>query len=323
MAQLLADSKGAQAPLAKAHMTNGELLLQWLTHVREGSWATFRRALSAVEPADEESAAAARRLRTRLSEMAHVEFFIDGGNRWRTFAPLLGGLCEPSGAVLSGGRTPILVDALARSSENAGCQIEILETSDGPDAVRVSGRPEAIHRSARDAGLRYVPGLANVLSGTLEPIPTALRSAVPGAAPTNWSVRSFDLRSLRWVEGLLPDTAYEYRSRHGGIRHYVRGPRHALLLLDRRTAVYAAAYLNRVALPSYDERERCLTVPMGAPLPEAMARVAAACSGTSAIARNNHLFYGGVPSAVAGVLMLVAGLRPPEPHWLQEERSKG
>jgi hypothetical protein len=62
---------------------------------------------------------------------------------------------------------------------------------------------------------------------------------------------------------------------------------------------------------------------MGAPLPEAMARAAAACSGAPAALEDNRLVYGGVPPAVAGVLMLAAGLRPPEPHWLPEERSAG
>ncbi|HEV8650570.1 MAG TPA: hypothetical protein VG276_14465 [Actinomycetes bacterium] len=155
-------------------MTRGELLLHWLTHVREGSWATFRRALSAVEAPDDESAATAGRMRTRLSEMAHVEFFIDGGNRWRTFAPVLGGLCEPSRAVLSGGRTPRLVDALARSCEKEGCRIEASETHDGPDSIRVAGPAEAFGGAAAGAGLRYVPGLASALCAALEPIPPSL-----------------------------------------------------------------------------------------------------------------------------------------------------
>jgi hypothetical protein len=303
-------------------MTKGELLLHWLTHVGEGSWATFRKALFAVgAPEDEGPAALAGRMRIQLSEMGHVEFFIGGGNRWRTFAPLLGGLGEPTRAILSGGRTPHLVDALARSSETAGCRIEASETPDGPDNIRVAGPPEAFGGAAAGVGLRYVPDLAGALCAALGPIPAVLGSAAPGAAPTNWSVRSFDLRTLRWVDGLLPDTAYEYRSRYGGLRHYVRGPRHALLLLDRRRAVYAAAYINRVALVSYDEGDRRLIVPKGAPLPEAMARAAAACAGAPAADADSHLVYGAVRPAIAGVLMAAAGQRPPEPRWLPEERS--
>jgi hypothetical protein len=304
-------------------VTTGELLLYWLTHVREGSWGTFRRAVSAVAAEDEDVAAAARRMRIRLSEMAHVEFFIEGGSQWRTFAPLLGGLCELSQAVLSGGRTPRLVDSLARSCEREGCRIEAYEAIVGPDSVRVAGPTQAISRASRGAGLRYVPSLADALSAALKPITAVLGSATPSAAPTNWAVRSFDLRALRWVDGLLPDTAYEYRSRHGGTRYYVRGPKHALLLLDKRRAVYAAAYMNRLALLSYNKSQRRLMVPRGAPLPESMARTAAACSGLPAAEENGHLTYVSVPPAVAGVLLVAAGQRPPEPHWLPEQRSAG
>lgn len=301
-------------------MTNGDLLLHWLTHVREGSWPTFRRALTAVDPEDEEPGTTARRMRTRLSEMAHVDFFVGGSNRWRTFAPLLGGLCEPSCAVLGGGRTPHLVEALVGSCEKEGCRIEVSEVPDGPDSIRVTGPPEAVAPATDSVGVTYVPNFARALCSVVEQIPAVIGSAPPSAAPTNWSVRSFDLEAMRWVEGLLPDTAYEYRSRHGGLRHYVRGPRRALLQVDRDSAVYAAAYMNRIALLSYEEGPKRLAVPSGAPMPDAMARVAAACLGAPAAHEDGRLVYGGVPTAVAGSLMVAAGQRPPEPNWLSEER---
>jgi hypothetical protein len=302
-------------------VTKGELLLHWLTHVREGSWSTFRRALSAVEAAGDDPGPTAVRMSARLSERAHVEFFVDGGNRWRTFAPLLGGLCEPSTAVLTGGRTPRLVDALARSCEQEGGRIEVREMPEGPDMIRVAGPQETIRRVATGAGLHNVPALASALCAALEPITAALGSAIPGAPPINWSVRSFDLEALRWVDELLPHTAYEYRSRHGGLRHYVRGAKHMLLELDRRNAVYAAAYLNRVGLISYEEEERRLIVPRGAPLPEATARAVAACSGDPAAEEYGRIIYGSVPPAIAGVVLTTAGQRPPEPHWMSEQRS--
>lgn len=304
-------------------MTNGELLLHWATHVREGSWPTFRRALTAVDPDDGEPGATARRMRTRLSEMAHVEFFIGGSNRWRTFAPILAGLCEPSRAVLCGGRTPQLVDALVDSCEKEGCRIDPTGVPDGPDCIRIAGPPEAVGPAAHGVGITYIPDFARTLCSTLERIPAVMGLAPPSAAPTNWSVRSFDLDAMRWVDGLLPDTAYEYRSRHGGLRHYVRGPGRALLLVDRHSAVYAAAYMNRIALLSYEEGPKRLAVPRGAPMPDAMARVAAACLGAPAAQEDGRLVYGGVPTAVAGSLMVAAGQRPPEPNWLSEERGAG
>jgi hypothetical protein len=302
-------------------VTKGELLLQWLTHVHEGTWGTFRRAVSAVEAEDADGAAAARRLRIRLSEMSHVEFFIDGGSQWRTLAPLLGGLWKLPQAVLSGGRTPRLVDSLARSCEREGCRIEASDEPGGPDSIRVIGPTRMVSRAARGAGLPYLPDIAGAMSAALKPITADLRSAPPSAGPINWDVRSFDLAALKWVDGILPNTAYEYRSRHGGMRHYVRGPRLALLPLDRRRAVYAAAHLNGIALLSYSEHKRCLMVPKGAPLPESMARTAAACAGKPAAEHDGHLAYVGVPPVIAGVLLVAAGQRPPAPQWLPEQRS--
>jgi hypothetical protein len=292
-----------------------------MTYVREGSWTSFRRALAAVE-VDDETAVSTGRITTRLSEMAHARFFIDGGNRWHVFAPLLGGLSETSQAVLSGGRTPRLVDELTRSCKTEGCDLRIAESPDGPDSIHVTGRLENLARAARGAGIHYLPHFARTLCAQLRPIAGVLSSAAPGAPPTNWSVRSFDLQAFRWVDGLLPDAAYEYRSRHGGLRHFVRGPMHALLELDRRQSVYAAAYLNRVALVSYDQEQRTLSVPRGAPFPEAMARAAASCSGTPALEHDNRLVYRDVPSSVAGVLMAASGQRPPKPRWLSNERGQ-
>lgn len=303
-------------------MTNGELLLHWFTHVGEGSWPTFRRALSAIAP-DEDQDATATRMRIRLSEMGHVGFFINGSNRWRTYTPVLGGLCKPQQAFLSGGRTPRLVRRLARSCEKAACSMAASSASDGLDRILVAGPHEAMGQAAREAGLSFVPDIARAMSAELVSLEVILRAAAPAAAPANWSVRSFDLQTLRWVDGLVQDTAYEYRSRYGPRRHYVRARRHYLLHLERRAAVYAAARLHRLALLSYDAQRERLLVPRGAPLPEAMARVAAACSGMSAAEDGGRLVYVGVPPVIAAVLMVAVGQLPPEPNWLTEGGNAG
>lgn len=305
-------------------MTTGELLLYWLSQACEGSWPAFRRALSVLqEERGGTVAASPGRVRTRLSELAYADFFIEGSNRWRTFAPVLGGLSDHSMATLVGGRTPLLVETLLRSAEKASCPVEVHQNSDDPDSIRVMGSPEAIGLAAREAGIQYVPHLASALCALLEPITSVLSRAVLAAPPINWSVRSYDFDGQQWVDGLLHRTAYEYRSRHSVQRHYVRGPAHALLMLDRRNAIYAAAYARRVPLLSYNGPGRELTVPRSAPLPDPLARVAAACSGDPAREREGQLIYADVPPAIARTLMVAAGQRPPDPHWLTEERSTG
>lgn len=301
-------------------MTTGDLLLQWLTYMREGSWASFRRALSAAGSNDDDDPArAASRLRSYLSEMAHTQFFFDGGGRWRVFAPLVGGLHDKSEAVLCGGRTPSLIEQVARACEAAGCSVRTVNSPHAPGSIHLTGLPASISAAARSTGLPYVPSLAGALSAMLTPIHAVVRSVECCTPPINWSVRSFDLHALRWVDDLLPRTAYEYKSRHGSLRHYVYGgPRH-LYPIGRRESVYAAAHMHQLPLVSYSEDTRMLFVPIGAPLPDGMARTAAACSGAPASVEDGRFVYRDVPTIVAGALLAAAGQRPPDPHWLPEE----
>ena len=102
MASLLRSCEGSKAAPTEAAVKPGELLLYWLSHVREGSWPAFRRALAAIQPEqDSVVTITAAQIMRRLSELAHADFFVDGSNRWQVYAPALGGLCEPSAAVLS------------------------------------------------------------------------------------------------------------------------------------------------------------------------------------------------------------------------------
>jgi len=294
-------------------MTNGELLLHWLSYVAEGSWGTFRRAVLAVTT-DADDGASLGQIRARLSEGAYVEFFIDGSNQWRTIAPLLGGLTNPLEAVLCGGRSPRLVGDLARACERERVTMDITAVADAPNRVLLRGGRQALVRAARGAGIPFISKLSMVLSSMLTPIASLVASAAQGVAPKNWALRSFDLGKLRWVDGLLPHTAYEYRSRYGAKLHFVRGPDHILRQLDRTVAVYAAALFNRIRLVSYDREKRSLTVPRAAPLPDSIARVAAACAGGSALVEGDRLVYSDVPADVAAVVMLVLG-EPPHPTW--------
>lgn len=305
-------------------MTTGEVLLHWLSHVREGSWPQFRQAVAAVADRADDAVGAgeAGRLRRHLSELGHAEFFVGGTNRWRTFAPVLGGLGQ-SAAILTGGRTPRLVDSMISSAEREGCHVDIREDAAGPDRIRVLGPPMSISRISSEAGISHIPHLARALAAALEPIPSALQRATPAAAPINWSLRSFDLKIARWVDGFQPRTAYEYRSRYGARRYFVRGAHHTLRQLDRRRAVYAAAYLNRVALVCYDEAARKLLVPRSAPLPDAVARAAAACAASPAEEEDSVLVYRDVSPQVAGAAMVAVGQRPPEPLWLSREQDVG
>jgi hypothetical protein len=302
---------------------NWEVLLHWLTHLGEGSWAAFRRTLLELGGPDLDVDAASWRARVRLSDLAHVDFFVGGERRWQALAPVLGGLPDdPAVAVLCGGRTPRLVEDLATASMRLGCGVTLLDVADGPRQVRLEGGQEAIAAVGTAVGLSYVPNIAAALCWTLEPIQMMLQDAVAEAPPINWAVRSFDLDRLNWADQLLPRTAYEYSSRHGERRYYVRGPGRGLLRMNRRAAVYAAAMFNSVSLAHYDAAARCLSTPVNAPLPEAYSRIATLCSGKLSVVSEGRRIHQGVPPKTAAVLLVAAGQPHPEPYWFSAGKGR-
>jgi hypothetical protein len=301
---------------------NWEVLLQWLTHLGQGSWAAFRRTLLELGGPALDLDAESWRARVRLSDLAHADFFIGGGRRWQALEPILGGLQNNTAAILCGGRTPRLVEQLTTASKGVGCGVILLDIPNAPRQVRVEGGQEAIAAAGTAAGLAYIPNIAAALCWSLEPIQTMLRDAVAEAPPINWALRSFDLDRLSWTDQVLPRTAYEYSSRHGERRYYVREPGRGLVRMNRRAAVYAAAMLNSVSLAQYDAAARRLSIPVGTPLPEAYSRIATLCSGELSRVSEGRRIHEGVPPRTAAVLLMAAGQHQPEPHWFPAGKGR-
>src|SRR5437588_448192 len=95
-----------------------DLLLYWMTQLGEGSWEAFRDAVKGLAPSDRDTDALVRRLRLQLSDLGHADFFLGGSRRWRVAAPVLAGLAmRTDAAILCGGRTPHLTNALTAWAE--------------------------------------------------------------------------------------------------------------------------------------------------------------------------------------------------------------
>ena len=299
---------------------NWDVLLHWMTHLREGSWGSFRGAVAKLADADADIDDLCRRLRIALSDLGHAGFFVDDSQRWRVLPPVLAGLPPPSeAAVLAGGRTPKLSAALADAAATRGCRVVAEGVEDRPACVRLEGPPNALGSAAADAGLQYIENFAVHLCASIRPIPPQLETARVEEAPGNWSVHSFDIESLKWVEGLRSRSACEFRPRYGRSRFYVHTRRGRLLRLDRREggkreAVYAAAMIREVPLADYDTSTAMLSVPASAPFPESFARAACLCTGVPAAFNQGRLVYRNVPRDIAAVLLIAAGQPYPEAH---------
>ncbi len=288
-----------------------DLLLAWMTHVGEGSWARFRSAVEELAGSDADAPELCRRLRIALSDLAFADFFIEGSQQWRMLPPVLGGLSGQHGAaLLCGSRTPSVVESLKSAAGAVGCKVNVEKPKDCPALIGVASATEQLTAIADHIGAAYQPNFSSTVAQKLTPIPDALDDAQQEAAPLNWKARCFDFGTSTWVDELLPNSACEYTPTYGRSKHFVRRKRGRLLRLSKRESIYAAAMLNGVRLVEYSPEDGRLKVPLFAPLPELYSRAACLCRGRPAEVVDGHIMYSGVPADLAAVLMVAAG----QPH---------
>lgn len=300
---------------------NFEPLLAWMAHVGGGSWSAFQRAVVYFAEFDSNGSDTGevdvRRVRSVLSDLGCADFFVDGGSSWRAVAPIIGGIHHGE-ALVCGVRNRQLVDAIEQASERAGCERVVETERDAPPRIAVRGGEQALRAVAESVGLRFVPDLPRRLVAALVPVPLMIEAAEISDAPINWSHSAFDFDELSWSDQAASPTAHTYRSKYGAQQHFVDVPDRGLVALDRRTSVYAAAFVNSVDLVAYDESGARLTAPLGAPLPFAYARAATLCSGRRASVADGQVTYSAVPLGVAAALTVACGgSYPTSPRWFR------
>ena len=302
---------------------NCELLLYWMTQTLEGAWNGFRRSVQQLSGVDGDIGTLCRTLRISLSDLGYAEFFVGGTQKWRVLPPLLGGLSlQTDAAVLCGARTPGLIEALESVAAKYGCSVHHQAEPFAPETINVAGPRESVSKVAAEASVSYVENLATSMFEMVEPIEEQLARTVEEKPPINWKVRSFDLRSMQWVDGLLARSACEFSPMYGRPVYFVHKRRGRLFRLPRREAVYASAILQGFSLLGYSPASCDLTTPLEAPLPESFARTACLCSGQLAEIKGGRLRYKNVPPDTAAALVVAAGQRYPWPEGATAERGR-
>lgn len=292
-------------------MMSWDLLLHWMSHLGQGSWDQFRRTVTELAPSDADVPGLCRSLRLRLSDLGHADFFIKGSSRWLVLRPMLCGLAfRPNTYLFCGGRTPALTEALSEAASRHGCLMHVEQGLEQPDVISITGHGADVETCAETCGIDLVPNAGATLAGSLLRIAVVIEQAKEAAAPVNWSPRSFDLTTMRWVDGKIRGSAIEYSARYGSPRYFLLRRRGRLLELPKREAVYASAMIRRVPLIHYDEVGRALSTPAAAPLPETYARAAALCAGAVPQSLDGCLVYSDVPIDAAALLLVSAG----QPH---------
>jgi hypothetical protein len=154
-----AANKKAATTAQGRKVTDAELLVQWMTHRGRGRWDSFKDAVE-LAYSEEENPPGPYAITDVLSMLGMVEFFVDQTSKWRVFSPMLGGL-SLGDAILLGGRTPDITDALkaACKAEGAVLTSEVIRWSLRQYRVSASS-DEQLDRVAVQSGLPFVPNVA-------------------------------------------------------------------------------------------------------------------------------------------------------------------
>lgn len=285
-------------------------LLHWLSHLGEGSWDSFRKAVEELSVADSSAPGqdVAVKMRFRLSELGDIDFFPEKRRKWQIVPPLLAGFPERQGeAVLCGGRTPAFLASLSAAAETWACSVEQEPRAELPDKVRIRGEPHALAAVAGTARIKCELDFAADLTRWIVPIQTQLAAAPTEDLMIRWQRKYFDLRAQRWVDEPLRRTACECISQFGRRATYVQVSRTRTVRMPKREAVYAAASLSGIALALYDAGTRRLSAPMHAPLPDRCARLACVSSGSVGTLNSGRVYYSPVSPRIAEIILAALG----------------
>jgi hypothetical protein len=293
---------------------DGNTLHYLLSHLGEGSWQTFARAVAelAIDEArnEDEMRSLIRSTRFRLSDTGSVDFIADKRRRWQVLPPVFASFPENGDrAVLCGGRSPGLVALLNKSAEQLGCTVAAKQRRQLPDEIVVSGESSAIDAVAAACGVRRSPDYGEELIESFVTIEKHLANAPAGELMINWERRYFDLQSRRWTTNTLSHTVCECTSRYGRSITLVQISRTRMVVLPRREAIYGAAALSGVPIVFYDQDHSLLKVPMHAPLPDACARLACISSGSVGTLNDGFVCYENVPPRLAKIIFASVGQR--------------
>ncbi len=290
-------------------MRSWDLLLEWMTHLGSGAWSAFREAVAdlAGDASDLDEQGLYRTLRITLSNLGHVDFFVDGSRRWHVLHPALVGLAGSSEHLFVGGRTRSLLDSLRAAAVASSATVSVVEIIPGLSRVQIVGEPDALRAAAEGVGVEYVPDGAALLSARLPSIRKSLEAAEPAQEPINWSVRSWSFQDEKWITDRLDRTVREYSNRHGVRRYLVHLGRDGLREVEKRASFYCAALVRGARVVRYSHENRCLRVPRWAPLPEIYARTACLTGGRLGTLRGDDIVFDNLNSRIASTFLVSLG----------------
>lgn len=302
-----------QARETGTEMKHWDLLLEWMTHLGSGAWGAFRETVAELANDDSDlEQALFRSLRITLSDLGHVDFFVDGSRRWHVLHPALVRLPGSDEHLFVGGRTRSLLEQL-HTAFASSATVTVSEVIPGLSRVHLVGDSDALAAAAEGIGLEYVANAAARLSVGLPSIRSLLEAGHFTQEPINWSVRSWSFQDEEWVNEKLERTVREYSNRHGVRRYLVHVGKSGVREIEKRASVYCAALVRGARIVRYSYEDKSLRVPRWAPLPETYARAACLASGRLGAIKGDDIRFENVDLRVASALLVGLGQGFPMP----------
>lgn len=306
MEQIRRDVEATAKALREDAVTDVDGLIQWLTHRGQGRWESFKEItvdlLASYEPPLKSYG-----LADALSMMGLADFFVNGTDRWRVFAPTVAGTQEGE-AVVVGGRTPRLRDRLREAAAQEGVDLFEEPFRWGVARLRLYALTDGdLRRVAERVGIPFVPQAADRMIRQAPTIDERVGQGHRSQPPRNWMVKSYDFSKPAWTTVDMAHTAKVFTPSRGVPRYMVERLDGSLVEMERRGTVYAAAYSRSITLLQYDPDRSTVSVPTSAPLPADLARAAALCTGNLPSRENGRIVFAGVRWSVASVLLALTG----------------
>jgi hypothetical protein len=260
-----------------------------------------------------------------FSDLGIAEFFVGGSERWRVFEPLLvTSTHAPTEALLTGARTPHLLKRLREASKQLGCRYVEVVPQGEPRFSNVKLIGTKAPAVADACAIRFVADVGRALISQLPRLFDVLSCSQRESIPNGWTTRMFDFSSNHWRPGIAERTAVEAVSPYDERRYYLRDSAGVPLVVPKRMALYAAAYLQGARIAGYDRHSRALWCTAFAPLPEPYARAACLVGTRASVLMDRRFIYENVPPQLASIML--AGLQQQRPEYAvcrQRDRARG
>ena len=282
-----------------------DLLLDALSSIGSGSYATFRRI---VEQQDDRPWAANEAARS-LVALGHIDVQLDDLLRPRSWSVAPATLvASPTGAFLAGWRSPELLFALGRAAHDVAGRVEWTQQVSGPTRIGLwdidDGDFDAVARRTSEIGpadLAVSRGVPLRLTQLLPPLAT-LRLSLPRSPTVPHSLPLFrlDVETLRWnrADSLRVPGAYQAGQRPRLIIHTDGADAR---VAEIRLAKWLA--VDRTPLLAYDPDRRCAICHLGTEPPALYERALVLCSGLLPTRVKGHLVeYSNIPPEVVSAL---------------------